>query len=240
MEERLRAFWDRDAEIYDRAPAHGISDPGEAAAWRAVLARHLPPPPARVLDVGAGTGSISLLAAELGHEVTGLDLSPGMLERARAKAEARGLRIRFVVGRSEEPPEGPFDAVVERHLLWTLPDPGRALAAWRTATVPGGRLLLLEGLWGRGRLRERAGDLVRRLLRVPPDHHAPYPPDVLASLPLARLSSPRPVVQAVAGAGWRRIRIERLREVERARRRAERWPLGLLEHAVRYALTAEA
>ncbi len=240
MEERLRAFWDRDAETYDRAPAHGISDPAEAAAWRAVLARHLPPPPARVLDVGAGTGSISLLAAELGHDVTALDLSPGMLERARAKAAARGLAVRFVLGRSEEPPEGPFDAVVERHLLWTLPEPVRALAAWRAVTVPGGRLLLLEGLWGGGRVRAAAADLVRRILRVPPDHHAPYPPDVLASLPLARLSSPRPIVQAVAAAGWRRIRIERLREVERARRRVERWPLGLLEHAVRYALTAEA
>ena len=37
------------------------------------------------------------------------------------------------------PPGGPFDAVVERHLLWTLPDPGAALVAWRQA-APTGRL----------------------------------------------------------------------------------------------------
>ena len=43
--------------------------------------------------------------------------------------------------------EGPFDAVVERHLLSTLLDPGAALAAWREA-APTGRLVLIEGTWG--------------------------------------------------------------------------------------------
>ncbi len=239
LHERIRTFWDEDAGTYDRSPGHAASDPEEAMAWRAVLARHLPPPPARVLDVGAGTGAMSLLAAELGHEVTALDLSPAMLERAREKAEALGRPLSLVVGRSEEPPPGPFDAVMERHVLWTLPDPVGALEAWRRVVRPGGRLLLLEAVRPVDR-REALARVVRRLLGTPPDHHAPYPEEVLAALPLAGARSIRPVLEAVGRAGWRRIRVERLRRVERARRRADGPLLGPLEQVPRYAVTASA
>lgn len=95
--------------MYDRVPNHAISDPVEAAAWRAALTANLPPPPARILDAGAGTGAIALLLAESGYPVTALDLSERMLERARDKAAERGLEIDFVVGPVEEPPPGPFD-----------------------------------------------------------------------------------------------------------------------------------
>src|SRR5947209_7072741 len=143
---RLQEWWDADAEVYDRTASHSASDPVEAAAWRAALLRCLPPPPATVLDVGAGTGTMSVMAAQLGFEVTAIDLSPQMLDRARAKAERQGLDVRTVVGPAYDPPEGPFDAVMERHLLWTLPDPVGALRAWRKVT-PNGRVVLLEGTW---------------------------------------------------------------------------------------------
>ena len=42
VHDRLRRFWDEDAKTYDRSPSHAASDPVEAAAWRAILRRHLP------------------------------------------------------------------------------------------------------------------------------------------------------------------------------------------------------
>ena len=244
VHERLRGFWDLDAESYDRSPSHAASDPVEAAAWRAAMARFLPPVGASVLDVGAGTGAMSLLAADMGYRVTALDLSPEMLDHARRKAERRGLRMETVVGRATQPPPGPFDAVLERHVLWTTPDPPAALRAWR-AVAPGGRLVLFEGVFNRTgamfKLRGAAGHALRRALRIRHEHHGRYGPDLLAELPLASAVSPAPMLEAVTGAGWRHVRLERLRDVEWARRIATHPPvLGWLESLPHFALVAEA
>jgi ubiquinone/menaquinone biosynthesis C-methylase UbiE len=242
MGDRIREYWDRDAETYDRSAIHALSDPVEAAAWRAVLRRNLPEPPARVLDCGAGTGAITILLAELGFRVTALDLSEAMLTRARQKAEARGLDVEFVVGPADRPPDGPFDAVVERNSLWTNPDPVATLAAWRQVTAPGGRLLVLEGIHGAGPLysiQESASSVLRRLLRIPHDHHAHYAPEVLAELPLAGRMSPGPLIEAVEEAGWRAARLERLRDVEWARRRLPPRAVHVVESVPLFALAAD-
>ena len=244
VHDQIRDFWDRDSHTYDDSASHSVSDPLEAAAWRAALRRALPDPGASVLDVGAGTGALSLLAAELGYVVTALDLSEGMLSKARAKAEANGVELTFVVGPAAEPPAGPFDAVIERHVVWTMPDPVTVLRAWRDVMVPGGRLVLFEGVWGADtpaqQAKDRAAAVLRRVLGVKGHHHAPYPPDVLAQLPLAQMTSPVPLIDMVREAGWRGLRIQRLRDVEWASMQHERWPLGWLEQRARYALVADA
>ena len=51
----------------------------------------------RLLDVGCGTGENALLAADHGADVTGIDIAPTAIARARAKASARGLAARFEV-----------------------------------------------------------------------------------------------------------------------------------------------
>ncbi len=241
VHDRIREFWDADAHTYDSAKSHAISDPLEAAAWRQALREALPEPGARVLDVGAGTGALALLAAELGYEVTALDLSAGMLAQAERKAKERGLdgRMRFAVGSAAEPPTGPFDAVMERHVVWTLPDPLAALRAWREVA---GRLALFEGMWGHtdlvSRVKGLTAGLLQHVMRASPDHHAPYPEDVLAELPLARQPSPAPLIEVVTAAGWTAVQFKRLRDVEWAARLHEGWPLGWLERRPRYALVA--
>jgi ubiquinone/menaquinone biosynthesis C-methylase UbiE len=242
VDDRIREFWDRDAGTYDATTSHAISDLLEATMWRQALREALPEPPATVLDAGAGTGALSLLAAELGYEVTALDLSAGMLSHAERKAKEQGLgeRLSFVVGSAAEPPAGPFDAVMERHVLWTTTDPVAVLRSWREVAH---RLVLFEGVWGSRdlgqRIKDGAAELLRRAMRTPPDHHAPYPEEVLAQLPLARVPSPVPLVEAAREAGWRAIRIKRLRDVEWAARLHEPWPLGWLEQRPRYTLVAE-
>jgi SAM-dependent methyltransferase len=141
--------WDTAAASFDDEPDHGLRDADVRAAWADRLAAWLPARPGDLLDLGCGTGSLSLLAAERGHRVTGVDLSPAMVERARAKLAGRDAVFR--VGDAARPPVGErrFDAVLVRHVLWTLPDPGQVLRHWCGLLRPGGRLVLVEGVWGR-------------------------------------------------------------------------------------------
>ncbi|MGD0945763.1 MAG: hypothetical protein ABR972_16065 [Acidimicrobiales bacterium] len=68
LEQQVREYWDVDAATYDRSPGHNPQTRLETAVWAATLRRFLPPPPARVLDVGAGTGFLSLLLAREGYD----------------------------------------------------------------------------------------------------------------------------------------------------------------------------
>jgi SAM-dependent methyltransferase len=219
LPDRVQAWWDADAATYDESSDHGwaAASPGLRAAWNAALHRLLPAPPSRVLDVGAGTGFLALAAARLGHRVTALDLSSGMLERLAEHAGREGLEVEVVQAGAEAPPPGPFDAVIERHLLWTLPDPGPALAAWRAA-APEGRLVLFEGLWGGAdqveALRGQAREQLRKLRGEPDHHHDHYDPSVLEALPLGGGTHPDRVVELVEAAGWGPARLERLRDIE--------------------------
>ncbi|MET9776693.1 class I SAM-dependent methyltransferase [Streptomyces sp. NPDC006367] len=140
--------WDSMAAGFDEEADHGLRDPGVRRAWAARMRSWLPAPPGDVLDLGCGTGSLSLLAAEQGHRVTGIDLSPAMVELARAKLAGRDAV--FLTGDAGAPPVGErrYDTVLARHVLWTLPGPGRVLAHWRGLLRPGGRLVLVEGVWG--------------------------------------------------------------------------------------------
>ena len=147
-----RSYWDNEAAAFDNEPDHGLRDPALRAAWRGLLQEALPPPPAAVLDIGCGTGSLSILLAELGHRVTGLDLSPAMLAHARAKAQRAGQAIAFLAGDASAPPLAArrFEVIICRHLLWALPDPAAVLARWSTLLADHGRLLLIEGYWHTG------------------------------------------------------------------------------------------
>ena len=240
IKDRIRDFWDRDAETYDRSPSHALTDPVEAAAWRALLRRHLPAPPAHVLDAGAGTGAITALLLDLGYRVTALDISAAMLDRAREKLAGRD--VEFVVSPADEPPAGPFDAVVERHVLWTNPDPVATLESWRNA-APQGRLVAMEGIdpfSPARRLRYALSGIARKVLDVPHDHHDHYGEDVKRALPLLGAKTPAPLLGAIRRAGWQAPRLERLRDVEWARRTTPPTLLAYLESTPLFAAVADA
>jgi SAM-dependent methyltransferase len=239
--EQVRRYWDVDAATYDRDPGHYPVSPLERAAWRGALESLLPMVPASVLDVGAGTGFLSLMVSELGHHVTAVDLSSGMLGRLRTKAEEAGLKVEIVEAEAASVPPGPFDAVISRHLLWTLPEPMSALRAWHDVT-PHGRLVLVERLWGDPssveRIRRWTGQGLARARGTAPAHHASYAPELRAALPLARGASLESLLQLVSTSGWPSPRIRELTDVGWAARRGLPWPERALSDAPEFALVA--
>lgn len=150
VKELVRRHWNRRAAGFDREASHGLLTDAQARAWQRLIARLAGPAALDVLDIGCGTGFLSLLFAAQHHRVTGIDVAPTMLARARAKAQAQGLVIRFIEADAEAPAlaAASQDLIVERHVIWTLPHPEAALDAWRRLLRPGGRLMLIEGHWG--------------------------------------------------------------------------------------------
>jgi SAM-dependent methyltransferase len=141
-------LWDREAEAFDEEPDHGLADPRTRAAWRDLLLDVLPAAPARIADLGCGTGTLTRLLSDEGYTVDGLDFSSAMIQRARAKVP----EARFVTGDAADPAlePGAYDAVLSRHVLWAMPDPDRAIASWVRLLAPGGILVLVEGHWATG------------------------------------------------------------------------------------------
>ena len=142
-------YWDAAASSFDDEPDHGLRAEHTRAAWVRLVESWVPSDPVDVLDVGCGTGTLSLLLATAGHRVTGVDLAPRMVEQAGRKLAEAGLPGRFLVGDAAAPPTGDevFDVVLSRHLVWTLPEPEAALREWVTRLRPGGLLVLVEGRW---------------------------------------------------------------------------------------------
>jgi trans-aconitate methyltransferase len=143
-----RRLWDDEAARFDEEPDHGLADPRTRAAWRELLLEVLPSAPARVADLGCGTGTLTRLLTDEGYRVDGLDFSPEMIRRARAKVP----EARFVVGDAATPdltPNG-YDVVLSRHVLWAMPDPVQAFTRWVDLLGPGGTVVLIEGRWETG------------------------------------------------------------------------------------------
>jgi SAM-dependent methyltransferase len=143
--------WDAEADQFDDAADHGLVDHEVRAAWRRLLVARMPAAPARIADLGCGTGTLSVLLHDEGFDVDGIDFSPRMIERAEAKAAGRhGLR--FFTADAYEPPLSPswYDAVICRHVLWAMPDPELALRRWIQLLRSDGVLVLVEGRWDTG------------------------------------------------------------------------------------------
>ena len=98
------------------------------------------------LDIGCGTGFLSLELASRGHRVIGVDFAPSMIAQERKKAAERQAAVRYEEADAEQLPfaAASFDIAVSRHLLWTLPHPERAMDEWTRVLRPGGRLIVVD------------------------------------------------------------------------------------------------
>lgn len=150
---RIATYWTARAASFGQLRRRELAS-ARRQVWLAELTRHLPPAPARVLDVGCGTGFFTFLLAEAGYHVTGIDLTAAMIEQARAQAveqdqavRAAGGAVHLEVMDAEAPhlPDSSFDAIVSRNLTWTLPHLPAVYRAWLGLLRPGGVMVNIDG-----------------------------------------------------------------------------------------------
>lgn len=227
LKDDIRDYWSIRAATYDLSPGHGAMAPAEAAAWLALIRSHLGPGEGRkALDLGCGTGTMSLLLHRAGFRVTGLDMTEPMMEHARRKAAEAAAPITFLLADAENTmePTAAHDAILARNLFWTLPDPEAALRDWFRILRPGGGLMIIDGDFARPSWLERLAPLLDRLFGRLEDGHSQVTEEqwrehhrIMAQLPYGRGLRDRDVAALFARAGFTGIRREGLGPVVKSR-----------------------
>jgi demethylmenaquinone methyltransferase/2-methoxy-6-polyprenyl-1,4-benzoquinol methylase len=142
-------MFDRIAGVYD--PMNRLMTAGLDRRWRRATARAVVRPGNRVLDACCGTGDLGIAARREGGQVTGVDFSERMLERARRKAP----EVEWVQADVMELPfdAASFDAVTVGFGVRNVADLEAGLRELRRVLRPGGRLGVLEITRPNGLLR---------------------------------------------------------------------------------------
>ena len=148
--ERIVHYWEKrssDFLTHKREELHSAM----AERWMKEIRAQLPAGGRlRILDVGCGAGFFSVLLAKEGHRVTGVDLTPDMIENAKILAAEENADCEFIVMDAENVdfPDGTFDMVISRNLTWTLPHVRRAYRDWVRVLKKGGVLLNFDANYG--------------------------------------------------------------------------------------------
>ena len=148
--ERIVSYWEKrsgDFLEHKRAELHSPM----SERWLYEIKNQLPQDRnLRVLDVGCGAGFFSVLLAKEGYQVTGVDLTPDMIENARILAAEEKTVCDFLVMDAENLSfaDESFDVVISRNLTWTLPDVKSAYREWVRVLKKGGVLLNFDANYG--------------------------------------------------------------------------------------------
>lgn len=148
--ERIVSYWEKrsgDFLEHKRAELHSPM----SERWLYEIKNQLPQDRnLRVLDVGCGAGFFSVLLAKEGYQITGVDLTPDMVENARTLAEEEKTDCEFFVMDAENLrfADESFDVVISRNLTWTLPDVKSAYREWVRVLKKGGILLNFDANYG--------------------------------------------------------------------------------------------
>jgi ubiquinone/menaquinone biosynthesis C-methylase UbiE len=253
LREEIKAYWSARAATFDLSAGHEIFSDEERDAWHRLVLKHLGQGEGRrALDLASGTGVVSHLMDDLGFQVTGLDWAEPMLERARSKANSRHRSIRFRMADVENTmePDGAYDVIITRHLVWTLVDPAAAFAEWLRVLKPGGRILIVDGDFVSVSRTERVLKALARAMEklgiVTPD--APHAPigmaqthnSILSRVYFSGGARADLVADLLEKAGFESISVDtNLREIHRAQ--ARHWSyLKALSRGIqhRFALSA--
>jgi len=151
-----RKRYQRMAPLYDRMEARAER---RYQPWRNQLWAKIHGP--KILEVGVGTGK-NMPYYPRGMQITGIDLTPGMLERARKRAAKLKQNVVLQLGdvQSLEFPDASFDSAMATFVFCSVPDPVIGLRELARVVKPGGQVILLEHMRSANRVIGAMMDLL--------------------------------------------------------------------------------
>jgi ubiquinone/menaquinone biosynthesis C-methylase UbiE len=223
IKETIKQNWDERSSTFDLSPGHVIGSKEEKEAWISLFQDKFGKGIQKILDIGAGTGFLSLILTEMGYDVVGVDFSEEMLERAKKKAADQGLKLKveFKLDDAEALSfkSESFDAVVNRAVLWTLPNPKGALSEWKRVLKPGGKLCFFlhephhNGLTQR--FRRQLGNILILFIERRDPWHSLDNKKLGVELPFRGGVEPSVITELLEDAGFEQISAEPMHEISR-------------------------
>jgi ubiquinone/menaquinone biosynthesis C-methylase UbiE len=190
--------WDTVATAYDRIWAPYLELYAEDAIRLAGVRSG-----DRVLDVAAGPGTLTLLAAKLGAQVTATDFSPAMIEQLRKHVASQGLAnvtAKVMDGQALKLPDNSFDSAFSNFGLIFFPDRAQGFRELYRVIRPGGKAIVTG--WSVLERVEIIAAFARAIKRALPDLPPPASPPAALSL-----QDPQVFEHEMRGAGFSEVRI---------------------------------
>lgn len=157
LTDRIEKYWDDRSDKFSETRLKELKSKN-APAWQRLITECIgQDKPLKILDIGTGAGFFAILLASAGHEVTGIDMSNGMVKQAQKNTASLSLTASFLKMNAQELDfhDDSFDVIVTRNLTWTLPDLPAAYTEWHRVLKPNGKLLNFDADYGTIRFEKK-------------------------------------------------------------------------------------
>ena len=152
IKDKVVTYWSKRAESFSEHKHEEIHS-DKKRLWQEEFLRHFSANEKRsVLDVGCGAGFFEMVLSDFDFAVTGIDLTPEMIEKGKELLSRHGSKAHLMVMDAEKLdfPDDSFDLVISRNLVWTLPHPVESYMEWHRVLKPGGMLLVYDAEYAKG------------------------------------------------------------------------------------------
>ena len=174
--ENIRNYWNLRAEGYSESNMNELEDENRIR-WVNTIMRYAPEKERlKILDIGCGPGFFSILMAQCGHDVTGVDYSDEMIAHAKENAEIMHQNIRFkrMDAQHLEFEDGTFDLVVTRNVTWVLEDPVQAYREMLRVLRHGGKIVNFDANHYLDRFDKDFADATVESRKAAEEYHREY------------------------------------------------------------------
>lgn len=215
----VKDYWHIRSESYSKqniAELHSY----KRRAWKEIILENAPKKDRlKILDVGTGPGFFAINLALEGHDVTAVDCTEQMIEKAKLNAAAYEADVDFFVANAHELPfeDGKFDLVISRNVVWNLENPRSAFEEWDRILSDEGRVLYYDANWYLHLFDE---DHAKEYTKCQMEADILYPSEcpsktigvhmekIAYNLPLSKVQRPRWDVEALEECGMNVIKVD--------------------------------